>query len=38
MTRLSLTLACWDYDRPRALIDGTVKPDGVGLNFIVSLA
>jgi len=27
MTRMKLTLACWDYDRTRPLFDGRVKPD-----------
>ena len=31
MTDLPLTLACWDYDRTRPLIDGRVKPDGIAL-------
>jgi 4,5-dihydroxyphthalate decarboxylase len=34
MARLALTLACWDYDRVRALQDGRVRPEGVDLNFI----
>lgn len=34
MTKLRLTLACWDYDRVRALQDGTVSPEGVDLNLI----
>lgn len=34
MSSLKLSLACWDYDRTRALQDGTVKPEGVDLNFI----
>jgi len=29
MPALRLTLACWDYDRTRALMDGTVAPDGI---------
>ena len=29
-----LTLACWDYDRTRALIDGTVRPEGIDLNYL----
>jgi 4,5-dihydroxyphthalate decarboxylase len=33
MGRLSLSLACWDYDRVRPLMDGTVRVDGVDLNF-----
>jgi 4,5-dihydroxyphthalate decarboxylase len=32
--RLRLTLACWDYDRTRALADGTVRPDGVELLYL----
>jgi 4,5-dihydroxyphthalate decarboxylase len=28
---LKLTLACWDYDRTRPLIDGRVNPQGVDL-------
>src|SRR5262245_4940082 len=31
---LRLTLACWDYDRTRALIDGTVVPDGIELVYL----
>ena len=31
---LRLTLACWDYDRTRALIDGTVAPDGIELVYL----
>jgi 4,5-dihydroxyphthalate decarboxylase len=34
MPRLALTLACWNYDRVRALQDGRVRPEGVDLNFI----
>ncbi len=33
MARLNLSLACWDYDRVRPLMDGTVRPDGIDLNF-----
>ena len=33
MSKLALSLACWDYDRVRPLMDGTVKPDGIDLNF-----
>jgi 4,5-dihydroxyphthalate decarboxylase len=32
MPDLKLTLACWDYDRTRPLIDGRVKPHGVDLD------
>ena len=33
MTKLNLTLACWDYDRTRALMDGSIVPDGINLNY-----
>jgi 4,5-dihydroxyphthalate decarboxylase len=32
---LKLTLACWDYDRTRPLMDGRVKPDGIDLDIKV---
>jgi 4,5-dihydroxyphthalate decarboxylase len=31
MTRLRLALACGDYDRTRALHDGTITPEGIDL-------
>jgi 4,5-dihydroxyphthalate decarboxylase len=31
MSRLRLTLACGDYDRTRALHDGTIAPEGIDL-------
>ncbi|MPZ96200.1 MAG: ABC transporter substrate-binding protein [Propionibacteriales bacterium] len=34
MTRLRLTLACGDYDRTRALQEGTVRPDGIDLTYL----
>ncbi|MCF1592530.1 ABC transporter substrate-binding protein [Streptomyces muensis] len=34
MNRLPLTLACWDYDRMRALQDGTVRPEGIDLTYL----
>ncbi len=34
MTKLKLTLACGNYDRTRALMDGTVQPEGVELNYL----
>lgn len=34
MADLRLTLACWDYDRTRALADGSVKPDGIELTYL----
>src|ERR1700716_2048915 len=33
MANLKLTLACWDYDRTRPLMDGRVKPDGIDLDI-----
>jgi len=34
MSKLRLNLACWNYDRTRALADGTVQPDGIDLNYL----
>jgi 4,5-dihydroxyphthalate decarboxylase len=34
VSKLRLTLACWDYDRTRALADGSVQPDGIDLNVM----
>ena len=34
MADLRLTLACWDYDRTRALMDGSVRPDGIELVYL----
>ena len=34
MNKLRLSLACWDYDRTRALADGSVPVDGVELNYL----
>ncbi len=34
MSKLNLTFACWNYDRTRALMDGTVKVDGIDLNYL----
>lgn len=34
MADLKLTLACEDYDRTRALRDGSVKPDGIEINYL----
>jgi 4,5-dihydroxyphthalate decarboxylase len=33
MADLKLSLACWTYDRSRALMDGSVKPEGIALAF-----
>jgi 4,5-dihydroxyphthalate decarboxylase len=35
MSKLRLTLACWDYDRTRPLIDGRVRPEGIDLDIQV---
>ncbi len=34
MGKLRLTLACWNYDRTRALADGRVTVEGVDLNYL----
>ena len=34
MAKLRLNLACWNYDRTRALADGSVQPDGIDLNYL----
>jgi 4,5-dihydroxyphthalate decarboxylase len=34
MTRLRLSLACWDYDRTHALADGSVRAEGIDLNYL----
>jgi 4,5-dihydroxyphthalate decarboxylase len=36
-TRLSLTLACGDYEIVRALKEGTVKPDGIDLTVLTNM-
>jgi 4,5-dihydroxyphthalate decarboxylase len=33
-TRIPLTLACWDYDRTRALATGEIRPEGVDLTYL----
>jgi 4,5-dihydroxyphthalate decarboxylase len=33
MAKLQVSLACWDYDRTRALADGSVQPEGIALNY-----
>jgi len=35
MANLPLTLACWNYDRSRPLMDGRVKPQGIDLDIKV---
>jgi len=34
MAKLRLTLACWNYDRTRALMEGRVQVDGIELNYL----
>jgi 4,5-dihydroxyphthalate decarboxylase len=34
VAKLRLTLACWDYDRTRALADGSVRAEGIDLNCL----
>ena len=34
MTRLRLTFACGDYDRTRALYEGTIRPEGIDLTYL----
>lgn len=34
MSKLRLTMACWNYDRTRALMEGRVAVDGVELNYL----
>ena len=34
MGKIRLTLACWDYDRTRALQDGRVEVEGIDLTYL----
>lgn len=34
MARIPMTLACWDYDRTRALSDETIRPEGIDLTYL----
>jgi 4,5-dihydroxyphthalate decarboxylase len=34
LSKLKLTLACWDYDRTRALADARVRPEGIDLDYL----
>ena len=34
MSKLKLSLACWDYDRTRALADGSMRADGIDLVYL----
>jgi ABC-type nitrate/sulfonate/bicarbonate transport system substrate-binding protein len=33
VAKLKLILGCWQYDRTRALADGSVQPDGIELDY-----
>jgi 4,5-dihydroxyphthalate decarboxylase len=33
MANLKITLACWNYDRTRGLMDGSIRPEGVDLTY-----
>ena len=34
MSRLRLSLACWNYDRTRGLLEGRIQPDGIDLTYL----
>jgi 4,5-dihydroxyphthalate decarboxylase len=34
VSKLRLTLACWNYDRTRALLEARIQPDGIDLNYL----
>ncbi|GMA63287.1 ABC transporter substrate-binding protein [Alicyclobacillus fastidiosus] len=34
MSKLPLSFACWNYDRIGALVDGSVQPEGIDLNYL----
>ena len=34
MSKLKLSLACWNYDRTRALLEEQVRPDGIDLTYL----
>jgi 4,5-dihydroxyphthalate decarboxylase len=34
VSKLRLTLACWNYDRTRALLEERIRPDGIDLNYL----
>ncbi len=36
MAKLKLKLACGNYDRTRALMDGSLQPEGIDLEYILS--
>ncbi len=34
MSKLRLTMSCWDYDRTRLLMDGRIQIEGIDLNYL----
>jgi 4,5-dihydroxyphthalate decarboxylase len=34
VSKLRLSLGCWNYDRTRSLLEGRVQPDGIDLNYL----
>jgi len=34
MSKIRMTLACWNYDRTCALADGSVRPNGIELTYL----
>jgi len=34
MSKLKLSFACWNYDRTRALMEGSIPVDGIDLNYL----
>jgi 4,5-dihydroxyphthalate decarboxylase len=37
MSKLRLSFSCWDYDRMRALVDGSIAPEGIDLNCLTNV-
>jgi 4,5-dihydroxyphthalate decarboxylase len=34
VSRLRLSLGCWNYDRTRALLEGRIQPEGIDLTYL----
>jgi 4,5-dihydroxyphthalate decarboxylase len=34
VSKLRLSLGCWNYDRTRSLLEGRIEPDGIDLNYL----
>jgi 4,5-dihydroxyphthalate decarboxylase len=34
VSRIRISLACWDYDRTRAIADGRIRPEGLTVEYI----